>query len=411
MVAKAETLVQHAVSQHSPLSPRGIMERSFAVWFDSFVYNQIWEDPRVDMEALQLDGDSRILTIASGGCNVLSYLSKSPASVTALDINQYHIYLTRLKLAAFKRLPAYNDFFRFFGCADHTDNVDSYYKYVCQHLDAATRTFWEGGSWMRRKILKPRINYFAVNLYNHAKLGYLLRFIHGLCRLTRRDPSRLLSATTKAEQVRVFDETVAPFFDSKLIRLIGKQPLILFSLGIPPSQVDAMREDMHGDIVGLYRERVRRLICDFPVDENYFVWQAVGRKYDRDKRYAVPDYLKEDNYESIKRNIDRVTTGIAHLTEHLKQQPASTFNRFVLLDSQDWMKPAQIEELWTEIARVGGPGTRIVFRTGSVVSPIESVLSPALRARFVYEHERSLSLFKQDRSAIYGGFHIYSKRD
>ena len=38
---------------------------------------------------------------------------------------------------------------------------------------------------------------------------------------------------------------------------------------------------------------------------------------------------------------------------------------------------------------------------------MESALSPAARGRFTYREERSKELHRQDRSAIYGMFHLY----
>src|SRR4051794_29576191 len=118
----SEKLVKKSVHQHKLLSKKGILERMFSFWFDSLVYNQIWEDPRVDMEALELGPDSRMLTIASGGCNILAYLTARPGAITAVDINRNHVYLTRLKLAALELLPNHHDFFQFFGNANHADN-------------------------------------------------------------------------------------------------------------------------------------------------------------------------------------------------------------------------------------------------------------------------------------------------
>jgi len=84
-------------------------------------------------------------------------------------------------------------------------------------------------------------------------------------------------------------------------------------------------------------------------------------------------------------------------------------NRFVFLDSQDWMPPEVITELWREVDRVGDDSTRVIFRTAGVVSPVEEALPPDLKERFVYEHELSRELHEKDRSAIYGMFHVYSK--
>lgn len=405
-----ETLIQEA-ARHNPLLTRqGLLERLFAYWFDSFVYNQIWEDPRVDLEALELTRESRMLTIASGGCNVLNYLIHRPARIHAVDINRHHIHFTRLKLAALERLPGYDAFFDFFGRAGGPGNVTAYREHIRPHLDAETRAYWDGGSWMRGKLAGARIEWFATNLYDHAKLGYLLRFLHRLARVTRRDPELLLRARDRAEQERIFDETIAPFFDHKLVRLVGRHALIMFSLGIPPRQFEELKREMNGDIVDLYRERVRRLACDFPVSDNYFTWQALSRRYDVERRSALPEYLKPEGYDACRRHVRRARVRVAPLTDFLRGRSGASLDRFVLLDSQDWMSAAQIAELWREIARTGRPGTRVIFRTGSSRSPVEDALPPPLRDRFVYEEERSRELHARDRAAIYGGFHLYVMR-
>ncbi len=90
-------LVEDAVYNTRPVTPKGVLDRLFAFWFKRFVYNQIWEDPRVDLAALRLTPSSRLVTIASGGCNVLNYLLADPASIVAVDLNPAHIALTRLK--------------------------------------------------------------------------------------------------------------------------------------------------------------------------------------------------------------------------------------------------------------------------------------------------------------------------
>src|SRR5690349_5638452 len=87
-------LVENAVYNAPAASAKGVLDRLFAFWFKRFVYNQIWEDPRVDLEALRLTRSSRLVTIASGGCNVLNYLVADPAAIVAIDLNPAHIALT-----------------------------------------------------------------------------------------------------------------------------------------------------------------------------------------------------------------------------------------------------------------------------------------------------------------------------
>ena len=56
--------------------------------------------PAVDMEALAIQPDSHVVTIASGGCNALSYLTANPRAITAVDLNTAHIALNQLKRVA-----------------------------------------------------------------------------------------------------------------------------------------------------------------------------------------------------------------------------------------------------------------------------------------------------------------------
>ncbi len=56
-----------AVRRHRTLSAAGLSERLFARLFTGLVYPQIWEDPEVDMAALEIRPGDRIVTIASGG--------------------------------------------------------------------------------------------------------------------------------------------------------------------------------------------------------------------------------------------------------------------------------------------------------------------------------------------------------
>ncbi len=403
VATESARLLRAAVHQHPLTTRQGLLERLFTTYFDAFVYNQIWEDPRVDLEALELTRDSRVLTIASGGCNVLNYLATSPAEVTAVDLNRYHIALTRLKVAAVRHLPDYEMFFRFFGKANDRQNVTDYDRWLAPKLDDRTRAFWESRTLGGRR----HIEFFADNLYDHARNGFYMRFLHGLARLMGRDPARLLSVTDPVERGRLFDETIAPYFDHWFVRGLSKLPFIVFGLGIPPRQFEAMRRETPRNILAMYKARTRRFVCDFPIEENYFAWQGLARRYDTEHRVAVPEYLKAEHFETLRENINRVTTHITSLTDFLRTQPRGSYDRFVFLDAQDWMKDDEIEALWREVLRVAPSGARVIFRTAPEASPVETALPASLREHFVYERERSVDLFSRDRFAIYGGFHLY----
>jgi S-adenosylmethionine-diacylglycerol 3-amino-3-carboxypropyl transferase len=405
-----QDLLLSAVQNEKTTSKQGILQKLFAVWFDAFVYNQIWEDPRVDLQALRLDAKSRVLTISSGGCNALNYLVENPERVTAVDLNRHHIFLLNLKIAALKSLPGYEDFFAFFGYGKSDETIENYQKHIAPNLDEDTRRFWESNSFIGKIAHGKRINFFRKGgLYEHSRNGYFLRFFHKFSRLLGCKPEEMLKAKTPEEQEKLYEKYIAPFFDSALIKTIGKMPVTMFGLGIPPQQYDELKKDLAdgGNVIDIYKERAKRMAVEYPIYENYFAWQAFARKYDTENRQAVPEYLKEENYPTLKKNAGKVHTKIGSITEEIKRQPKDAFNRFVFLDAQDWMNAETMIDLWSAIAEKGETGSRIIFRTAGAASPIEKNLPEDLRAKFVYEEEFSKQLFKQDRASIYGGFHLY----
>ena len=409
MSAEQQLLID-AVKQKHVSKKQGILQKLFAVWFDAFVYNQIWEDPRVDLEALRLDADSRVLTISSGGCNALNYLIENPESVTAVDLNRHHIYLLNLKIAALKFLPSYRDFFAFFGYGKSEKNVGNYRKFIAPNLDKGTKKFWESSSFFGKFSHGRRINFFKKGgLYEHSRNGYFLRFFHRFAHLVGCKPEEVLKAETPEEQKELYQKFIEPFFDSFLIRIVGKMPVTMFGLGIPPQQYDELKKDLAdgANVIDIYRERTKRLAVEYPIYENYFAWQAFARKYDTKNRQAIPEYLKEENYEALKANAGKIRTKIGSVTEEIKNQPTGSFNRFVFLDAQDWMNREMLTELWQAITEKSESGSRIIFRTAGAVSAIEKNLPKNLREKFVYEEDLSKKLFARDRASIYGGFHLY----
>ena len=264
--------VQNAVRQNRLLSKAGLSERLFAHVFKGLVYPQIWEDPEVDMEALQIHSGHRIVTIASGGCNAMSYLTADPASVEAVDLNTAHVAFNRLKLAAVTRLPNYDAFYRFYGTADDKANLAAYERFIQPHLDATSRAYWEKRMLSGRR----RITIFSRDLYRHGLLGLFIGMGHRVARLYGIDPRDILKAATIEEQRAYFDRALAPLFDKRMVRWATKRKSSLFGLGIPPQQYDALATAGDGNMALVLRRRLEKLACGFPLSETISPGRLLG---------------------------------------------------------------------------------------------------------------------------------------
>ena len=145
MLKTSPELIAQAVNAGPLGTKQGLLERLFKLSFGGFVYNQIWEDSVIDAEAMQLDARSRIVTISSGGCNVLNYLTHGVETIDAIDLNENHLNLLKLKLLGLEHLPTHDDFFGFFGDARSPQNILRYQTHLRPHLDDDCRWHWEGG--------------------------------------------------------------------------------------------------------------------------------------------------------------------------------------------------------------------------------------------------------------------------
>jgi S-adenosylmethionine-diacylglycerol 3-amino-3-carboxypropyl transferase len=186
----APELLHSAVHRRSAATREGVLERIFTSVFSGLVYPQIWEDPELDLRALQLEPGAKIVAIASGGCNILSYLVADPAEIVAVDLNQAHVALTKLKLAGARFLPSHGAFFRLFGEARDPANTATYERYLRGRLDGQARSYWEGRDYRGRK----RITLFERDIYAHGLLGYFIASATLSPALMERTPRRVMHA-------------------------------------------------------------------------------------------------------------------------------------------------------------------------------------------------------------------------
>lgn len=398
---RSRTLVGQAVHRNKLLSRTGLNERVFSLAFSNLVYPQIWEDPLVDIEAMELAPGHRIVAIASGGCNVLSYVTAAPVEITAVDLNTSHVALNRLKITAAHHLESYEDFHRLFAVATDARNVEVFDNFIAPHLDTQTRAYWNTRDWRGRR----RISCFARGFYRYGLLGRFIATGHLVARTLGGDPRRLLAARDRAEQKQIFERELKPLLAKPLVRRLLDRRAALFGLGIPPAQYDALSEGrpMHEVI----EERLERLACGFDLADNYFAWQAFNRGYAPDAKGPLPPYLQKENHTALRANVAGVRVLNASFTDHLAGLTRCSVDRYILLDAQDWMNDRALNDLWSEITRTARPGARVIFRTAGVRSILPSRVADNVLGQWSYRADQSAHLTSRDRSAIYGGFHLY----
>jgi S-adenosylmethionine-diacylglycerol 3-amino-3-carboxypropyl transferase len=397
-------LIADAVRNGDAQTESTIWDRVYAFWLRRLVYTQIWEDPEADLAALQLPLGSTIVTISSGGCNALSYLTAQPAQVYAVDPNEAHLALLKLKLAGIRAFSRYSDFWQFFGEAASPANAQLYHDRLRPMLDDDARAYWD----KRNVIGRPRHAHFTDGFYRHGMMGRFIGITHVVARLVGIDLETLLNGDIESPKRMEALDRLHRVFHSPLVRLLTRTPALLFSLGIPPRQ----RALLGGDVPlnEVLHQRLFRLINGHPNDSNYFAWQALRRCYQGPGDRCLPPYLKRSQFARMRNDAGLIIPVHANLRQFLESLPAREVDAVMLLDSQDWMRPDEIRALWDSIDRAGSDQVRVVFRTAGAESPLEGEELAPLQEIWRRDEECSAIGYELDRSGIYGGFHCYVRR-
>lgn len=404
-MATAETraLVNEAVYGHQAHNQTSFLDRLFARVFSGLVYTQIWEDPYIDLEAMALRSDHKIVTISSAGCNALNYLTANPSQIDVVDLNGAHLSLLELKLAAFSGVNDYTLIERMFACAADPENAKLYDQVLRWKMSTSGRVYWDGKAGGKR-----RIDMFTTGFYRHGLLGQFIRLIRLYARLNGIKLDDWSRCTSREQQIAWFEEVSPKLFNGPIIKILCRSPIVLYYLGIPPRQFNELCEGKPETMIHVLRDRAFSLLTTGTVDENYFAWQATTGQYRPGGPY--PPYLQASHFDLIRNRCDRIALFQTGLRQHLQTLPDASVDRFVLLDAQDWMDPSEIGRLWAEMTRTARAEARIIFRTAGLSWRAYDALPKTIAAQWITDEVINTSYTKRDMSGIYGRFHLYRVR-
>jgi S-adenosylmethionine-diacylglycerol 3-amino-3-carboxypropyl transferase len=361
----------------------------------NLIYNQCWEDPSVDHEALNISREDRIVTITSAGCNALDYLLRRPESIDCVDMNPFQTALLELKLAALQTL-GYDRFFSMFGYGRLRDHRTLYARDLRPRLTEASQAVWD-----------RRIDYFAwegSGFYFHGTSGFFARMINRYIdsrpRL-REDLDEFQGIDLMEYQAWFYRTKIAPQLWTAPVRFFLRRPGVMTMLGVPMEQIRQMQLAGTTDLSTIIEKRVEHMFTHVPVRDNYF-WRVYINGYYTPE--CCPNYLKPAYFENLKKLASRIRFHTMTLTEFL-QQSTEQFSAFVLLDHMDWLasNPASLQEEWTWILKRALSGARVIYRSGGI--RFDHIPQAAMR-QLTFEHALTRTLSRRDRVGTYGSFYL-----
>jgi S-adenosylmethionine-diacylglycerol 3-amino-3-carboxypropyl transferase len=345
------------------------------------IYTANWEDPESDHKALRIQPGDTVMTITSGGCNTLGFLAYDPAIIHAVDINPNQAYQLELKMAAMKNL-AYQEFVRFLGLAPSPDRLGTYSS-LRNDLSPEAADFWDSHRSIIRKgfLLRGGYDSFVKLVGKFVRLS-----------LGRKRVEGLLAAKDMEEQRAFYDR----FWDIARTRLLFQvfyNKRVLARMGL---EADYFRfDDGSSSFAESFRRKFRRVVHEVPVQGNYFLHIYLKGRYR--SLQEVPDYLREERFETIRSRLGRIRILTADAKKWLAEQPPASIDRFAMSNICELMNLEDTSFTFGQVARTARKGARMSFRNLIIPRTVPAHLQSVIRR----DAELSAQLLKEDRSFTY----------
>ncbi len=358
-------------------------------------YYTCWEDFKIIQDALQINSNDIILSITSGGCNILNFLLYNPKKILAIDYNPYQNYLLEFKIESIRNLN-YSQFLQLMGISKSKDR-ENLYKIIRKKLSKNARVFWD-------------LNYYAIKedlLYvgeqNVKNFGKILRFLEG-----KKIIENFFYCKTIEEQTDYFYKYIYSFPWRLYYGLAYKNIIVKLLLCLRAiHEFPYKRKRSQGYIRYIqrvnypkdYLKKIEYIFTKIPIKDNNFASLMLLGYYINEN--CFPPYLKKENYDTIKKGIDKIEIKTSTVSDILNNLQENSVTKFNLSNIFDWVDDNVFKNQLIDIARVGKNKGKILYSTTRSDRNIPKDIKILSQNK-----QLAIKLLKEDRTNMYSNLEI-----
>ncbi len=346
--------------------------------FDIVRYASCWEDADILLEALAVKSAGSYLSIASAGDNSFSILSKNPKLVVALDINPVQLSCVELKKVCFKNL-SYEEFISFLGVTSGKDRV-KIYKQFCNQLSDFTKGYWDSHLNL---IEQGIIHIGKFEKYFGLFRNYVLPLIHSRAKVEQ------LLKNNSFEKRNYFYSKCWNTWRWKLLFKIFFSRQVMGRFGRDPEFFKYVETDVANRIF----KRTEYALTTLSTDQNPYLEYILKGNF----IHALPFYLRKENFEVIRNNIDKLVVFKGNLEQVFEKYSAIKFDGFNLSDIFEYMSEGLYKQQIEFIINHANKNARIVF--WNMLAERKIFLGYEGKLNFL--DDLALDLFRKDKAFFY----------
>ncbi|MDR2548617.1 MAG: BtaA family protein [Desulfobulbus sp.] len=349
--------------------------------FDAIRYAQCWEDADILLQGLDVQEGDVCLGIGSAGDNCLSLLTRHPKRVIAVDMNPAQLACIALRVAAFKCLE-HHQLLELVGSRPSERRV-ALFERCTIHLADEYREFWQNN-----------LGAIAGGIGDAGKFErYFAMFRKYVIPLVHR------SATVKHLLEGGDRERCALFYDTTWNNLRWRMLFRLFfsrwlmgKLGRDPSFFAYVEGSVADRILARTRHALRELD---PGKNPYLHWILTGGHGD-----ALPHALREENFATIRDNIDRLEIRRGTVESVLAAEGSRSVDRCNLSDIFEYMSEETATSVLAQVVAATRSGGRLAYWNMLAPRCCPSEWNDRVRRR----HDLGQRLLLEDKAFFYSAF-------
>lgn len=352
---------------------------------DAIRYSNCWEDAEIILKALNIKEKGVYLSISSAGDNALSILTKNPNLVLAIDENLAQIACIEIRKVLFQYL-SYDEVLSFMGIKESTQRIFTYKK-LCKFLSAEVRSFWDKNLSF---ISKGIIHSGKVENYFHLFRKWIMPLI-----MSKNKWQELIREKSESER---FD-----FYNKKIDSWKWNLFLDIIFCPIALKKLDLNRDSHYlkkrtKSISKEVKERIKYALTALPTHNNPYLEYIITGNFCN----SLPFFLRNENFEKIRENIDKLVIFKGTLKEALKKNSKIIFDGFNLSDIFEYMSYNQYFKRIKQILPQTKKEGRIVYWDNLIRREVPRSLCSKISDR----KKLSEQLFSQNRAFFYSSLNI-----
>ena len=354
--------------------------------FDMIRYAQVWEDADLLVEALDIKENDTVLSIASGGDNTFALLAQNPAKVYALDLSNAQIACCHLRVCMYKHL-SHREHLLFGGVVrGDIDRIHIYNTILKPHLTTEVQFFWEANLDLIEKGFMTQGKF-----ENYFKMfrEHILPIVHN---------KRRIKSLTMPRSVQNRKLFYARVWNNKRWSIMFKLFFSRFMMGRLGRDKEFFKY-VHGSVADRILKRTKYALTVLDPSQNPYLHFIVNGYYET----VFPFSLREENYESIKKNLHKLEIKLLPIEEFITSYKGE-IDAYNLSDIFEYMSEGEMDKLYEHMIQKSSKGCRIAY--WNMLAPRS--LSYDIRTKYgiTTDKEKNMYYLKKDKAFFYSKFYL-----